>query len=113
MTHTTTSDPTQLPAFTDADFDTAHAVIIRTIAQHQVDETLTPAEAHRRIAALTPRMPPAARANAVEQLVGALERLDDIRSDMWAGTDTDRLGADLDADADAEDAIRKLVAGAR
>lgn len=109
-----TRDPLALPRFTDADFRTTRAALIRSVAQDEADERITREDSERRITVLTAHrtdLAPAERADAIEQLRSALARLAHVRSDMWDPAEGDRLTADLDADDDAENAINKLVGG--
>lgn len=111
---TATTDEVTTPRFTDNDLRTAAMVILRKVAEWEINEEITPADADQRVQGLLAYRSDALtleqRNDAYEQLREALKRLDHARSDMWDPIyDGDRDMAEFDADDDAENAIQKLV----
>ena len=107
------ASPADIPRFTDNDLRTAAMVIVRRIAEWEINEEITPDDADQRVRGLLAyrgnALTTEARNDAYEQLRSALMRLEYVRSDMWDPMEGDRDMAEYDADDDAENAIQKLV----
>jgi hypothetical protein len=98
-----------LPRFSAADLWLARTDAIRHVAELVVHQRITDDDGHARVTRLTGNLDDETRNDAWEQLTEAEKRLNHIRSDDWDPTEGWRDDLELQADADARNAIEKLA----
>jgi hypothetical protein len=105
---------TELPRFTDGDFWTVAYEGCRRVAEMETNEQITEADADRRITVYARKdLTVEARNDAYEQLKDALARLSCLQMPGgcpchdWSNVDVQ--SAELDADSDAHNAIKRLI----